>query len=257
MRLRHSTRVGAIFLLVAVSHPPDAIAQQRSIRDAQAVAAIEGLWSADDETRQAAKQRLLDLGSDAAPRLAAFLKDLVEHRWLRFATEKQVEGAALLDAVPRPRPASLDGLASVKRLDISARLRKDSAEVLGRLESGMAASMLIEKLLSDYDGEASAAMQALTDMGSTVVPAIVEAIPRGEQRAALLYAEEARMSGKDLRWKIEWKRDIFQSRAATVLGRVGDVRALKVLTNLPTDDNAWKRRFVDDAIGNIFTRRWK
>src|SRR5438045_462122 len=102
--------------------------------DEQTATAIKQLWSADTTERQHGKDKLKQIGEKAIPELMALLKELWEHPIPRYATGKEVEGAAAWEQFKqagerRDTKELLKATAKLQETSIRPRLIKDAADL--------------------------------------------------------------------------------------------------------------------------------
>jgi len=205
--------MGVLLTLLIIGVFPSrsmSIAQgQTSIKDDQVSSAIEQLWSADKTVSQTAKAKLIELGSSAIPPLLTLLKDLVEEQNTgHFIPDDEEEAKKVRE-----------------KLNIMARLTNDVYELVGRLHVVEAVPLLIkameERKVYNLWEKWSPDMQALAEIGPPAVPKLIESIENAEAT-----------SDRDLDKGIEIEAFRIQIRAATVLGKIGDARALQILERL-------------------------
>jgi hypothetical protein len=109
---------------------------------------------------------------------------------------------------------------------------------------------LLDDLMLEENGNAArmywtTSMGKLAKMGEPIVPDLIEAIETAGQRA-----ESVEYEGRT-EWGINHDREMLQVRVVMVLGRIGDVRALPVLTNLDCKGSFMMCFSVDEALKNI------
>jgi len=139
----------------------------------------------------------------------------------------------------------------LRDIETTTRLKTEDIHVLGDPKSEGVITRLI-----DYMGEPdqtgrmnswNAAMEALAKIGSPAVPKLIEAIQDAPNRAASFrFADGTKLSGI----YIQTETDKLRIRAAMVLGRIGDARALPVLRDLPRENGAMSL-YVSEALKSI------
>ena len=232
---------------------------QQPATDEQTATAIKQLWSADETERQQGKDRLRQIGQKAIPELISLLKDLWQNPFPRYATGKEEEGEAAMEQA-RKAAKKHDSkeiskiVAKLQGTEISSRLIEDACDLLGRVKAQETIPLFIDRLLRDENGNASKvywtpAMTALAEIGSAAVPGLIEASETARERAASVKAAPSLRSEEGIKWDTE----LIQTRAAMVLGKIGDARALPTLTNLKCED-ILMRYYVDEAIKSIFEK---
>jgi HEAT repeat protein len=87
-------------------------------------------------------------------------------------------------------------------------------------------------------------MGALVKIGEPAVPELIDAIETAHDRAASMNYGNVQRS----EWSIKHDARILQTRAAMVLGKSGDARAVPVLMKLKGNDCLFFCRDVDEAI---------
>jgi HEAT repeat protein len=233
---------------------------QQPATDEQTAAAIKQLWSADETERQQGKDKLRQVGQKAVPGLISLLKELWQNPVPRYATGKEDEGAAAMEQA-RKAAEKHDSkeiwniVAKLQGTDIRARLIEDAAGLLGRLKAVEAIPLFIDRLLMDDNSSGThfnwtPSMNALAEMGSAAVPSLIEAIETAKERAAFVPDNSGVQPSKQ---GIKWDTELIQTRAAMVLGKIGDTHALPVLTGLKCEDPVM-RHYVDEAIKSIFEK---
>jgi hypothetical protein len=90
-------------------------------------------------------------------------------------------------------------------------------------------------------------MERLVKMGEPVVPDLIKAVETAHEKAAAGTHAGDRPSA----WRINYDTEMLQTRAAMVLGKIGDARALSVLKSLKPANNILMRSYVDEAIESI------
>jgi HEAT repeat protein len=247
----------SVALLIVLTYPSTGYIQQPAT-DEQTAAAIKQLWSADETERQQGKDQLIQIGEKATPGLMALLKELWRHPIPRYATGKEEEGAA---ASERFKKAIEKGdtkellKASAKLQDIRSRLIEDAASLLGHLKAVEAIPLFIDRLLKDDNISGThfnwtPSMEALAEIGASAAPSLIEAIETAKERAAFVPDNSGVQPSEQ---GIKWDTELIQTRAAMVLGKIGDTHALPVLTSLKCEDPVM-RHYVDEAIKSIFEK---
>jgi hypothetical protein len=223
-----------------------------------AKAAIKRLWSASETERQAGKEKLLNEGLAAESPLIALLEDLLSDRRPRFATGNEAEGAETLKRVlhpPENKGELGEGAAALERLvalDIKPRLIKDAVELLVRMNSENAFSMLVHKVLVEDDPRLwPTHIETLAAMGPWAVPKLIEILERPED-----FVGSTRFPSGNTLSDQEKKNNVIRLRLRIVetLGRIGDIRALPTLTALKCDGDPAMCDLLQKALDNIANR---
>lgn len=210
-----------------------------------AQAAIRKLSSPDEAERQAGKAALIELGPQSVKPLMSLLRELIDDTSPRYMEGKanEVEEAD----------------SQVSSFTINWRLKSDVCQILGKIRCEEAISLLID-LMGSYDTSGSSEqtgpeMYALIDIGQPAVPRLIETIETAEQKIA------ATINVGPMFTEIEKQRmiahDVFhlQTRAAMVLGGIGDDAALPALMKLQaTTKNQILLRYLREAIEKIFQK---
>ena len=217
-----------------------------------------------------AKDRLTQIGSPSVKPLLDLFHDLVAHPGPRFLTGKEREGA---EAIERYKNLSqterLRGnMGEFFSLEISSRLENDICEILGRLKATESIPMLIEIMVLRERGNSgdeflNREMVVLVQIGSQAVAPLIEAIHTAEASAAasLLKIDLGALSTEEVKRSIQRDAQSIKLRAATVLGEIGDVRALPVLESLLDQDlsqyegREWFQMRVRNSIQRIIARK--
>jgi hypothetical protein len=231
--------------------------------------AIQKLWSADEAERIGGKQLLLERGSQAIQPLVTLLKDLIENEHPRFVLGREEEGSKLLaDYLSLCRNGEkFDKISEaydrILYLAINARLMADLIELLGDLRAEEAVPVFIEimerRRIHKPTDSFGIEMIGLVRIGSPAVPSLLRAIDQAQEKAALFNdintfkgfvieadptddeledIEDADQQDLAAELEEEDKIDIrnrasrIQLRAASVLGEIGDRRALPQLRKL-------------------------
>ena len=178
--------------------------QQVSTNNDQVTLAIKQLQATDEAERQAAKKKLLELGASAIPPLLVILKDLDSHRGYIVPDDKE-EAKKLKEESLR-----------------LGQLEYDVEELLGKLHAEEAIPLLIkimeERTAFNALEKMCPEMYALVEIGPAAVPKLIESIENAQARARRLDNSMPSLP--------------IQRRAAIVLGRIGDRRALPILERL-------------------------
>src|SRR5215467_3653000 len=118
-----------------------------------------------------------------------------------------------------------------------------SDEVIGRLIDYMVQPESESSTKEYWDG----AMEALARIGNPAVPKLIQTIQEAPKKtSSIQFADGAKLSD----FSVQAEINKIQTRAAMVLGRIGDARALPVLKGLPSD-NSLMSFYVKEAIKNI------
>lgn len=251
--------VACLSILVVLVFTATGLVRQ-PLGDEQTSTAIKQLSSADEKERQNGKDKLIQIGQKAVPELIALMNELLMHPVAHYVTGKEREGAAAWEnfrkaGESRDMEKLRKASALIHETDITQRLTEDTAELLGRLQAEEAIPLFIDRLLDDENGSAAKiywtpSMKGLVTMGSLVVPKLIEAIETAKEKAASVKYE----SGSPSEQRIKWDTELIQTRAAMVLGKIGDIRALPILTNLKCGDRSPMRYYIDEAVKSIFER---
>jgi hypothetical protein len=164
----------------------------------------------------------------------AFLSVLV-HRHLQRTTESKSDVTDLL-----------------RDIETTTGLRTGSIYVLGDPKSQEVIGRLIDYMVEPESRSVTkeswgGAMEALARIGRPAVPQLIEAIQNAPEKAASKrFADGTKLSD----FGVQAETSKIQTRAAMVLGRIGDVRALPVLGALPSD-NSVMSFYVKEAIKSI------
>jgi len=225
------------------------------------VAAITQLRSGNATEREAAKEALLNEGSDAALALIAALQELSRDPKPHFDLGNEVEGAEALrryDSVPVKERNPSDYLSA----DITWRVKKDMIDLLGRLRDKAAVPVLIEltegELHTSQNEYLHPPMRALVEIGERAIPELVEAVEvvRGTAAAAQSTCCSSLNDAERLP-NVESQEEIMIARLAIVLGDIGDERALPILEKLftsPRGKHSYASHYVKSAIEKIKTK---
>jgi HEAT repeat protein len=271
-KMRSETRYTPLFLAVLFSSFILAAATQDKNADRTIESLIKKLYSTGETERQLAKEQLTEMGLPSVKPLLDLLHELVAHPGPRFPTGKEREGA---DAIER-----YQGLSQTERLraspreffslEISSRLENDICEVLGRLKATESIPTLVEIMVlrkESHSGDEflNREMVVLVQIGGPVVAPLIEAIQKAEATVASSLEKtelgEALSTEEAKRSMIQRDAQLIKLRAATVLGQIGDVRALPVLESLLEQDlsqyegRGWFQMRVRDSIQKILTRK--
>ena len=230
--------------------------QRRVSHDREVAGAINDLWSGNDEERQAAKEKLIQLGQASVQPLIDLLQDIVTNPTPRYLHGKEIEAYELkehLHLLPEAnRREKVRLIHQLGELEVSWRVKSDICELLGRLRAEAATPVLI-KMMETEDSIGSEermnpAMKALVRIGPVIFPRIIEAIETAESRAAAVKIDDHPPS--DFFIRAETVK--IQARAAMVLGAIGDTRALPILEELLNKNRDEEIiHYVQEAIGQI------
>lgn len=241
-------------LLVAV--PQVVETQDKTVvetQDETVEAAIKQLQSAEE--RQAAKEQLLRLGPRAVKSLILLLEDLTRHPDFRYPPGKsEVDLTRLqerLNKIPEDAMEErAEAIRLISSLDISQRLKEDVCELLGRLHAEEAIPVLIEAMEAEMGigqwERMSPAMYALIEIGEPAVPKLLEAMETARDRVIAMCAAD-KDPPSDFFIRTETVKN--QARAAMVLERIGDERALPVLERIKsTTESEWLIPYLERSI---------
>lgn len=200
---------------------------------------VECLWSSDQARRQAAKWKLVELGTASVPALLSLLEDIdTNPRKKRFPIGREDEARQALAHYQDLSPEY------PSTVEISSRLRDDAAALLGELRAVAAVPILIKLMHRQVEAAwprgLSTVMRALARMRPAAVPALIEEIENAPKYACsqVLLAEGAQRhtpepdAEHDEPIGLAREVAIIRIRAALVLGEIGDERALPVLERL-------------------------
>lgn len=243
-------------LLACICGFPDFAQEPSAEGDAGVV--VKRLWSADDHERASAKREIRRFGQKAVPALIDLLREVLSREKPHFAAGKEAQGHAAWISLryQQDRKARERALLEFRDADVSETVARDAGNLLGHLRSEEALRLLAGYLLSDDDHSGTKrywhpAMYALVEMGSFAVPELIKAIETSPLRAASQkYAEG--LGPSDL--AIAWDTRTIQTRAAMVLGEIGDASALPVLTGLECKAGSVDCSYIREAISLISER---
>jgi len=110
----------------------------------------------------------------------------------------------------------------------------------------------IDKLMWEENGSGAkiywtASMEQLVKSGEPVVSDLIAAIETAHNKAA----SRTYPGRQPSEWRIHHDTEMLQTRAAMVLGKIGDTRALPVLLDLDCKDNFLMCHYVKEAIESI------
>jgi len=255
--------------LLAINRSDNAIQMQslqmQTLAPGQAAkvqSAMDGLWSANDHDRMRAKAELIRLGDKAVPELTSLLKDLITDGTARYARGTEQEGEAFNKKLEEVKDkADLEKLGSEalnnpRVITINYRLKTDVCEILATLKAEAAVPPLIEMMWKEDRISAwesfNPAMEALIGIGNGCVPQLIEAIDNAESLVAVRIGSESPFTPEEIERMIKRDADELRVRAAMVLGRIGDERALPVVQRLmdAAPDNSL-RVHIRDALKNL------
>jgi HEAT repeat protein len=227
-------------------------------QDDQVAAAITQLRSGNVTAREAAKEALLQQGSEAVERLVAALQELFLDPKPHFDLGNEAEGAEELRRL-NDLPVNERTPSEYLLVDITWRLERDIIELLGRLHDKAAVPLLIEltrkEMHTSQNEYLRPPMKALVEIGKPGVPKIVEAlvsVPSTE--AAALSTCCPNLTDAQRRAIIESEQQVMIARLAIVLGEIRDERALPVLEKLitpPRGRNSYAFYYLKTAIEKI------
>lgn len=231
--------LSSAFLLVGAM--PSALTQVRGpLADENRPAGelVDLLWSSDHAQRRAAKRRLLKVGPDAIPVLLSLLEDIrANPRKRRFATGREGEAHQALDRYQDYPPEDLYDL------EITGRLKDDTAELLGQLHAVDAVPILIElmrrQVAADWPRGLDRVMRSLAQIGPPAVPALMQEIENAPSKAHSVVLRDENSSSEsgdrdeeNNQWDVSREVAIIRIRAVLVLGEIGDERALPAIERL-------------------------
>ncbi|MEN3331489.1 MAG: hypothetical protein V7641_854 [Blastocatellia bacterium] len=259
MRLKRFLAISGILTLAfgsggrLTSYP-----QQRVSQDREVAGAIDDLWSANDEERQAAKEKLIQLGQASVQPLIDLLQDIITNPTARYLRGKEMEASELDERLRSlPKESRREAVRLVNQLGelvVNWRLKSDICELLGRLRAEAAIPVLM-KMMETEDSIGSEermnpAMKALVRIGPVIFPRIIEAIETAESRAA---ATKFGFDHTPSEFFIRAETVKIQARAAMILGAMGDTRALPILEELLNKNRDEELlRYVKEAIRQIW-----
>jgi HEAT repeat protein len=271
-----------LFTAMPAPHAAGARAQNPSDR---ATVAVKGLWSSSEEQRQAAKRKIIELGEEAAQPLVLLLQDLARNPSPRFPTGREQEGTLAVERASRQLSSNdvteIESQQGLFGIVINSRLTQDAIELLGLIRAKEAIPVLIEAMeAQETVGGATLRMRpemaALVMIGTEAVLPLIEEIdnlskhPRlGRPPTGRFVLPDAASDGRDREEplaaladrleksgvspeEIEAQTLTIQVRAAIVLGRIGDSRALPTLEQLRArTTKPWATASLDQAIDSI------
>jgi HEAT repeat protein len=203
--------------------------EQTAPEDTEPALAVKRLWSPDKAVREAAEQELIHLGPRAITPLLGALEFVANH----------IDRLTLVLQDAEPQEA--------ERLNADAAamqwLPDDVCGLLGRLRAEAAIPLLIrimeERWENDLMDKWSPERQALVEIGAPPVPAIIEStITADATHDRLKHRDPNQVPGFTI-----------QLRAAKVLERIGDARALPVLESLLADNRMAENEYFLGQIG--------
>lgn len=212
--------------------------------------AIRGLWSARDLDRASAKDQILQLGRKSIPALIKLLEDVANNPGPRFASGREEEGRHVWERVQSANFDKLDihELDALREVEITWRLYRDALEPLGQLRAEAAVPLVVRLMSTDGPvlSKKNSEMQALVEIGSAAVPKLLEIIETSDE----ILASDDYWLGADHEYaqgprKFRFVPHFIKSRAAMVLGRIGDSSVLPAL------ESALKRASDRDLIESL------
>jgi HEAT repeat protein len=195
--------------------------------------AIQGLWSPRDSDRAGSKDQILQLGPQSITALIKLIDDLADKPGPRFATGKEEEGRRLWDRVQ----SSIDKLDAhtwnaLNEVEISSRLYKDALELLGKLRAEEAVPLVVRLMSTDTQvlSKKHSEMQTLVQIGNAAIAKLLEILETPDETLA----SDSYWLGPDHEYirgprNFRFVPRFIKSRAAMVLGQIGDPRVLPEL----------------------------
>lgn len=222
----------------------------------KATAAIRDLSSSDPLERLQAKRRLVELWPSSGPPLLDTLAELTRNPYPRYPIGQEQEGARLLERHNRKIESaeSEDAIESheLANLIITTRLRDDIISVIGDLRMTEAIPLLIEIMLDEQSlgatEQMNGAMIALKQIGEPAVPALIATLESVDKSPSAEMSPHYNIEAAET---ASARISIFRSRAAMVLGEIGDIRALPALESLQITADRFLHPYVDDALRAI------
>lgn len=204
------------------------------------------LRSSDEEVRQAAKEKLLELGSQSVPYLVAALTGFLRQPGPLFAVGKEVEGMEADERLQsayktKDKQAFDEAAKQLSILDISWRLRCDLIDLLVFLRAEEAVPILVKFIWSSNLrlGVATFGIvtfsweeQALIRMGPVAVPKLIEVLEGAETIADSIGASDQSLNQIKKKPITEQTARSIQIRAILLLEEIADARCLPVLRKL-------------------------
>lgn len=204
------------------------------------------LRSSDEEVRQAAKEKLLELGPKSVPYLVVALKEILGQLEPLFAIGKEAEGRDTDERLQsayktRNKPAFDEAAKQLSILDISCRLRCDLIDLLVSLRAEEAIPILVRFIWSSNGtlgfasfGKVSFSREeyALIRMGPVAVPKIIEVLEGAETIADSICASDQSLNQIEKERIIKQIARSIQIRSILLLEEIADARCLPVLRKL-------------------------
>lgn len=101
-------------------------------------------------------------------------------------------------------------------------------------------------------------MDKLAEIGEPIVPYLIEAIETAHDRAEAVADRAKAVTYADIsEGFINYNAEMLQTRAAMILGKIGDVRAVPVLTSLQCLEGGMICRYVNYALKSIAEQEHK
>jgi hypothetical protein len=241
----------------------------RQSDDEQLNAAIKQLFSANDNERHSATEKIIQFGSIATKPLISLLEQIIEKPSRFYPSGREKEGAAAYERLQEAFRNG-DNLTAERareehsKLDITFRLKGDIITLLGELKSEEALPILLRLMWRDLEVEMISkrprwnnAMKALVNMGGIAVPTLIETLERAESLANSIEYNDVQFSdgtGLTIQDQVEKNKRRIQTRAILVLGEIGDERALTALERMLQGDGDLlenQRVYVREAIEKL------
>jgi hypothetical protein len=214
----------------------DALDQQVSRREAQESVSDEyihdtfqHLCSSDKIERKTAKQRIMEVGPKAIHPLLVLLRDLLSNSGAGCVTDKAGDGDKDIETSDkRDKP------------ERSSRLKEDVIDLLVRLQAKEAVDLLVVVMLEDFHssgmgrGVGLPGMRALIKLGCVGVPNLLEILETPET-VTLSLPLKFQATDEQRQAIVRSQGPLIQTLIASVLGEIGDVRALPTLERLSTN----------------------
>ena len=237
MNLSTTLCIVIVFLGSFIDRSGNAQVSVRAVSDDPIEVAISSLRSNDVEQRTEAKKVLLANERESLRPLLSL--------YTRIRSGARIYGD---EPATRNEDASADEIAKkeMERFDITDRLRQDVIDLLTQLRSEEALKAFIDYLydyapgLESFGEPVCGEMQALIEMRSLALPDIIEVLSTARHQAVRTRLNSTAEYYKSIR---------FQRRLITVLGRIGDPKALPLLEELASDE--FLVTFVNEAERNI------
>jgi HEAT repeat protein len=232
-------------------------------------AAIKQLFSANDNERRSATEKIIQFGSIAIKPLISLLEQIIEKPGRFYPSGREKEGAAAYERLQEAfrngdNLAAEQAREELSQLDITYRLKGDIINLLGELKSEEALPILLRLMWRDLEVEMISkrprwnnAMKALVTMGGIAVPTLIETLERAESIANSVEYNDVQLSdgtGLTIQSQVEKNKRRIQTRAILVLGEIGDERALTALERMLQGDGELlenQKVYVREAVEKV------